>query len=57
VNGKVHIHVVLGREGNEALAGHLHWAKVDTFFVHAYTIPLVSDQSALTRPSRSVVGG
>jgi predicted DNA-binding protein with PD1-like motif len=40
VDGKVHLHVVLGREGDGALAGHLHWARVDTFFVHAYTQPL-----------------
>ncbi|WP_080646725.1 PPC domain-containing DNA-binding protein [Salinispora arenicola] len=39
-DGKVHVHVVLGREGDGALAGHLHWARVETFFVHAYTIPL-----------------
>lgn len=39
-DGKVHLHVVLGRESDEALAGHLHWARVDTFFVHAYTLPL-----------------
>ncbi len=36
IDGKVHIHVVLGREGDVALAGHLHWATVETFFVHAY---------------------
>jgi uncharacterized protein len=40
VDGKVHIHVSLGREGDVALAGHLHWARVETFFVHAYVIPL-----------------
>jgi uncharacterized protein len=40
VDGMVHIHVVLGREGDVALAGHLHWARVETFFVHAYVIPL-----------------
>jgi predicted DNA-binding protein with PD1-like motif len=39
-NGVVHIHVCLGREGDVALAGHLHWAQVETFFVHAYTIPM-----------------
>jgi predicted DNA-binding protein with PD1-like motif len=39
-NGKVHVHVVLGREGDTALAGHLHWARVETFFVHAYTLAL-----------------
>jgi predicted DNA-binding protein with PD1-like motif len=39
-DGRVHVHVTLGREGDVALAGHLHWAKVDTFFVHAYVLPL-----------------
>jgi predicted DNA-binding protein with PD1-like motif len=39
-DGKVHIHVVLGREGDVAVAGHLHQARVETFFVHAYTLPL-----------------
>ncbi|MFJ6198663.1 PPC domain-containing DNA-binding protein [Micromonospora sp. NPDC092111] len=38
--GKVHLHVVLGRQGDTALAGHLHWARVETFFVHAYTLAL-----------------
>jgi predicted DNA-binding protein with PD1-like motif len=41
--GKVHLHVCLGREGDVALAGHLHWAKVETFFVHAYVLPLSAD--------------
>ncbi len=39
IDGKVHIHVSLGREGDVALAGHLHWADVKTFFVHAYLMP------------------
>jgi predicted DNA-binding protein with PD1-like motif len=39
-DGKVHVHVVLSREGDVALAGHLHRARVDTFFVHAYTLPI-----------------
>ncbi|SCL23925.1 PPC domain-containing DNA-binding protein [Micromonospora inyonensis] len=39
-DGKVHVHVVLGQEGDKALAGHLHRARVETFFVHAYTIAL-----------------
>ncbi|MEV0456040.1 PPC domain-containing DNA-binding protein [Catellatospora methionotrophica] len=39
-DGKVHLHVVLGREGDVALSGHLHWARVETFFVNAYVIPL-----------------
>jgi uncharacterized protein len=41
INGAVHIHVVLGREGDGALVGHLHRATVETFFVHAYVLPLV----------------
>jgi uncharacterized protein len=40
VGGVVHLHVVLGREGDTALAGHLHWARVETFFVHAYILAL-----------------
>lgn len=39
-NGKVHIHAVLGREGNKAVFGHLHWAKVKDWFVHVYVISL-----------------
>ncbi|SCG38204.1 PPC domain-containing DNA-binding protein [Micromonospora coxensis] len=42
-DGKVHVHVVLGREGDVALAGHLHWARVESFFVHAYTIGLTEE--------------
>jgi predicted DNA-binding protein with PD1-like motif len=42
IDGKVHMHVTLGREGDLALAGHLHWARVETFFVHAYVLPLPS---------------
>ena len=41
-NGAVHIHVVLGREGDTALAGHLHRATVQTFFVHAYVLALTN---------------
>ena len=39
-DGVLHLHVVLGREGDAALTGHLHWAQVDTFFVNAYVIQL-----------------
>jgi len=35
-DGKLHIHCILGREGNTSLAGHLHWARVDTWFVNVY---------------------
>ena len=38
--GKVHLHVVLGREGDVAVSGHLHDARVETFYVHAYVLPL-----------------
>jgi uncharacterized protein len=38
--GKVHIHAVLSREGDVALGGHLHSADVETFFVHAYVLPM-----------------
>ena len=37
-DGKVHIHVTLSREGDDALGGHLHWAQVKTFFVRAYVL-------------------
>ena len=39
-DGVVHLHVVLGREGDTALTGHLHWARVDAHFVNAYVVPL-----------------
>lgn len=39
-DGKLHVHVVLGAEGNETISGHLHWATVKTFFVNAYVLPL-----------------
>ncbi|GAA1419063.1 PCC domain-containing protein [Catellatospora coxensis] len=39
-DGKPHLHVVLGKEGDGALAGHLHEAHVRTFFVNAYILPL-----------------
>jgi uncharacterized protein len=39
-DGVPHLHVVLGREGDVPIAGHLHWAHVRTFFVNAYVIPL-----------------
>lgn len=39
-DGKLHVHVVLGAEGNATISGHLHWATVKTFFVNAYILPL-----------------
>lgn len=37
-DGKAHIHCVLGREGDQTLSGHLHWAKVNTWYVSAYVM-------------------
>ena len=39
VDGKPHVHVVLCREGDQTVGGHLHAATVRTFFVHAYLTP------------------
>jgi uncharacterized protein len=40
LDGKAHIHCVLGREGNIALPGHLHWAKVNNWYVNIYVMSL-----------------
>lgn len=40
VDGKPHIHCVLSREGDAALAGHLHWAQVHAWFVDVYIATL-----------------
>lgn len=39
-NGVPHLHCALGKEGDVALAGHLHWARVENFFVNAYVIKI-----------------
>lgn len=38
--GKPHIHCVMGREGNQAVFGHLHRASVENWFVNIYIVPL-----------------
>ena len=38
VDGKPHIHCVLGTEGDVTLSGHLHWAKVESHFVRVYVV-------------------
>lgn len=38
-NGAVHIHAVMAIEGDQALAGHLHRAEIETFFARVYVIP------------------
>jgi predicted DNA-binding protein with PD1-like motif len=37
-DGRPHIHCVLGTEGDTALSGHLHWARVDHWFVRVYLL-------------------
>jgi uncharacterized protein len=39
VDGKPHIHAVMGVQGDRAIAGHLHEAQLDTSFARAYLIP------------------
>ncbi|MGH7881753.1 MAG: PPC domain-containing DNA-binding protein [Candidatus Dormibacteraceae bacterium] len=39
-DGNPHIHCVLGLEGDTTISGHLHWAKVDHWFVNVYVMPL-----------------
>lgn len=36
VNGKAHIHVTTSSVNGAVYAGHLHWAKVETWFIKAY---------------------
>ena len=38
-DGKPHIHCVMSREGDGVLAGHLHWAKVMTWYVNVFVVP------------------
>jgi predicted DNA-binding protein with PD1-like motif len=40
-DGKPHIHCVLGREGDVSLAGHLHSANVETWFVNVYVAEML----------------
>jgi uncharacterized protein len=37
-NGTVHLHAVMAIEGDQAVAGHLHRAQIETFFARAYVI-------------------
>ncbi|MBV9023104.1 MAG: DUF296 domain-containing protein [Streptomycetaceae bacterium] len=39
-NGFAHLHVVMGVEGDRAIAGHLHEAHIGTHFARAYVIPV-----------------
>ncbi len=40
VNGEPHVHVVLCREGDQTVGGHLHAARVRHHFVHVYVMPI-----------------
>jgi predicted DNA-binding protein with PD1-like motif len=40
VDGELHIHVVMGVSGDQALAGHLHSATIRTHFARAYVSTL-----------------
>ncbi len=39
-HGFVHLHVVVGVEGDRAIAGHLHEAHIGTRFDRTYVIPV-----------------
>ncbi|MGC0400346.1 putative DNA-binding protein with PD1-like motif [Streptomyces sp. SAI-126] len=39
-NGLVHLHVVMGVEGDRAIPGHLHEAVIGTHFARSYAIPI-----------------
>ena len=38
VDGQVHIHAVMAIEGDDAVAGHLHYATIKTHSARAYVI-------------------
>ncbi|WP_436771061.1 PCC domain-containing protein [Yinghuangia sp. YIM S09857] len=40
VDGVPHLHVVMAVEGDRAVAGHLHRARIGTWFARAYVQPL-----------------
>lgn len=37
-DGEPHIHCTLSMEGDKAIHGHLHWAKVEAWYVSVYVI-------------------
>lgn len=43
-DGTVHIHAVMAIEGDQAVAGHLHRAQIETFFARVYLIPSSSSR-------------
>jgi uncharacterized protein len=39
VGGRVHVHAVMAVEGDRAISGHLHKARIGTWFARAYLLP------------------
>lgn len=39
-DGFVHLHVIMGVEGDRAIAGHFHEARIGTHFARAYVNPV-----------------
>jgi hypothetical protein len=37
-DGEPHIHCTLSKEGDEVLHGHLHWAKVEAWYVSVFVL-------------------
>lgn len=37
-DGKPHIHCTISKEGDVALHGHLHWAKVESWYVSVFVV-------------------
>ncbi|MFC1768950.1 PCC domain-containing protein [Nanoarchaeota archaeon] len=37
-DGKPHIHCTLSKEGDQTIHGHLHWAKVESWYVAVYVL-------------------
>lgn len=45
VDGVVHVHATMAIEGDRAVAGHLHRARVGTWFARAYVAPVSANSS------------
>ncbi|WP_344922601.1 hypothetical protein [Streptosporangium oxazolinicum] len=40
VDGKPHVHVVMGVEGDRGVTGHLHSAQIGHWFARVYVMPV-----------------
>ena len=36
LKNKAHIHCVISQQGDQAIAGHLHWAEVSSWYIKAH---------------------